>query len=750
MLIRISGGVEGIREYLETGKMKGRSATRHDLDERVTLVGNLGITDAVIHDMKGRGDRYLHITISFKEDDVSREDLIDVVYRFEEFAFAAYRSDEYSLYAEAHLPRTKSYTDKSTGLAVDRKPHIHIVIPKKNLLTQGHLNPFGYIPMNIKYIDAFQEEINQQFGFASPKDNVRVEFTKRSDIISRYKGDLFRGANREVRQWALEEILYRDIPSLKELKALLSSRGIVRIRNKGSDSEYLNLKMDGEEKGINFKEYVFSPAFLSLPRSEKCKKIEMPNLGYVEKNECQQLNPELSRITQEWQAIRAKEVKYLNSGRGKEYLYYKNLQREDQHLFLLKKADELYHNLGVNQEIPITEANRHLEEHSQNTEVLNESVLQQCKKERDQNKAILRDIQNPLLCEAKRNIDINRLFDKLSVDKGVRKELYFLTTGADGLPRIGCGSRKYNVADFLTKELHLPWVDASDILCSVYASQIRDCQKEKYSFHQNRWKNYEEKVLSVEHERNREIINLRCIHDKMVSDVRLEYKKRKTEIVQDSNITWEVRKAAISILQIEYLERQKIIKLEMAKRYRLNYSSNNKSILSYFNVHIGGEKDHTEFQIQFSNGIKGNNQNCEKNFRPLNKLLENKILENGDVEYFRQGKKVIRDSGHTVWVLETDMETIEVSLRLALLKYGPGLHIVGCEDFKNKVVEVSAQKNFHIQFDDPELQSKLDKRKNYLNAIQKTIKDRNPTREFDNGEEVIHNKSRYSGEIPLL
>ena len=160
MLIRISGGIQGIKEYLENGQKQGRDFSRDELDERVILAGDLEATDAVIQRMDNDGEKYLHVTIAFKEDEIDRETLAAVAREFESFAFAAYDQDEYSFYAEAHLPRVKSYTNEQTGEFIERKPHIHVVVPKTNLLSEQHLNPFGVVEQNEKFIDAFQEHIN--------------------------------------------------------------------------------------------------------------------------------------------------------------------------------------------------------------------------------------------------------------------------------------------------------------------------------------------------------------------------------------------------------------------------------------------------------------------------------------------------------------------------------------------------------------------------------------------------------------
>jgi hypothetical protein len=68
MLIRISGGIQGIKEYLENGQKQGRDFSRDELDERVILAGDLEATDAVIQRMDNDGEKYLHVTIAFKDE----------------------------------------------------------------------------------------------------------------------------------------------------------------------------------------------------------------------------------------------------------------------------------------------------------------------------------------------------------------------------------------------------------------------------------------------------------------------------------------------------------------------------------------------------------------------------------------------------------------------------------------------------------------------------------------------------------
>ena len=94
MLIRIRGYHDGIKEYLEKGQKKDREFNRDEMDERVILAGDLDLTNEIIQSIETESERYLNITLSFKEDEVSRDVLEQVVRDFEAFAMSAFRRDE--------------------------------------------------------------------------------------------------------------------------------------------------------------------------------------------------------------------------------------------------------------------------------------------------------------------------------------------------------------------------------------------------------------------------------------------------------------------------------------------------------------------------------------------------------------------------------------------------------------------------------------------------------------------------------
>lgn len=316
MLIRVEGRHDGVKDYLEHGRKKDREFSRDELDERVVLAGDLELTDAIVQSIEADGQtaRYLSITLSFKEDEVDVGSMRKVAAEFEAFVFHAYRPDEYNFYAEAHLPRIKSYVDRKTGALVERKPHIHVVLPKRNLISGQHLEPLGYVKANIDYIDAFQEHINAKYGFASPKDNRRIQITDASEVISRYKGDLFGAANRELKERVLDAVLDRGIEDYEDFAEVVAEYGAVRVRNADRDDAYLNVKPAGADKGINLKEHVFSREFIELPTHEKRLQLAADiGSGYEVAGKPRPADAEIAARLEEWHGRRAGEVKYLNN-----------------------------------------------------------------------------------------------------------------------------------------------------------------------------------------------------------------------------------------------------------------------------------------------------------------------------------------------------------------------------------------------------------------------------------------------------
>lgn len=265
MLIRVSGGSSGISAYLADGKKSGRSHNRNELDQRIQLHGNLNELDSVLDsfDHNGNMQKYFHITLSFKESNISEEILREIDKDFHKFIFAACAENEFYYHSEIHFPKIKSLLD-THGKSYPRFPHIHVVIPEFNLYTGKRDNPLGLVSNISHYINAFQEVSNEKYSLESPKDNIRNISIGREEILSRYEinPDM---SNKEIKEKIFSIIReHQEISTVEELASVIRVFGEVTIRNSEKFGQsYINLKIHGKSKGINLKDPVFLSDYLA-------------------------------------------------------------------------------------------------------------------------------------------------------------------------------------------------------------------------------------------------------------------------------------------------------------------------------------------------------------------------------------------------------------------------------------------------------------------------------------------------------
>lgn len=318
-IFEFGGGNSGIKEYLEDGKKQGREMSRDQIDQRIILEGDLSICDDIINSRYTEAERYDHITLSFKEDDISQKTLKAITADFKEFIGAAYADDEIYLYAEAHMPKTATEQKWNTSTkkyeTVARHPHIHFVIPKTNLVTGERISVFEMLSSRyagkdktMDFIDAFQETINKKYGLASPKDNRRTEFISEKDIISRIKADVFNGRNRESLTMIRDKLIEQKIESPQAFKKMLAAMGVVSVGH-GKDGDYLQIQLTGQKQNVRLKDYQFSDEFLSKSMKDKYAFYEKKGAEQTAEQKAEYI-AKREVLLQKWEH-RAREIKYL-------------------------------------------------------------------------------------------------------------------------------------------------------------------------------------------------------------------------------------------------------------------------------------------------------------------------------------------------------------------------------------------------------------------------------------------------------
>jgi len=335
MLIRCKGYNTGAKEYLEEGKKEGREFSRNELDERVILDGDLDLTKMVYESIPDNGqNRYLSFTMAFREDNVSHETLTAVTAEFKQFLMYAYKDDEFNFYAEAHLPKIKQIKDRKTGDMIDRKPHIHIIIPRKNLLNGNEANPVGMYSTNERYFEAFQEYINQKYNLASPREHVRVDPKDAASVLSRYKGDDFYGKNREFKQELVKQIIETGVSTRQAFYDLVATHGEIKIRNQGKENEYVAVKLPDDAKFTNLKDTIFQDDFVVR------RELKKPPL---EKQIIQE------RLT-EWPQ-RARELKYVSKATPSFRKLYKDASPAERTALLNQREQAFYADYGDSHDV---------------------------------------------------------------------------------------------------------------------------------------------------------------------------------------------------------------------------------------------------------------------------------------------------------------------------------------------------------------------------------------------------------------
>jgi hypothetical protein len=837
MLIRVSGGAEGIEDYLQNGQKKGRDFDRDELDERVILVGDLDATREIISAVKGEGEKYLHVTLAFREDEISQETLEAITREFKEFAFAAFRPDEYNFFAEAHLPRIKSYFHQQTGEFIERKPHIHVVIPEINLLSGHKLNPFGRVEHQIKFLEAFQEHINNKYGLASPKDHRRVEFTGESEMISRYKGDIFSGQNRDFREQILMELMDQKITSYEDFQAMLGEFGEVRVRNKGKDSEYFNVKRPGDEKGINLKDFVFRKEFVELtPEGKGARLASEASKHYAMAGPSRPTPEDLEARLIEWRDIRSREIKYINSGNRALYERYREETPDGKKELILEREARFYSKWDNSNDRTddgrrverirenLRTADRHLESArgaagrvdaiagnfaNRRTRRALERALGtlDAGRGRDQGKTgairirrrsdsvtgqLAHDLEEGRQQsqaagladwqEIKLQLDARRLLAHLSETHGVIPEKYGITKGRDGAARIRAGTRNLNVSDFLTKELNLPWSEASSILRAVYAEQTgRDPEPSRSQQpRQQLWQEFQEQRKRERAQRATRWDEQRQSETARRRALKREWYARRSAIQGNRRLKRAERKAALSVARMERVLQEQALRADIqAERAALKAAARAPLVNQYREFlrkqaeagdgralaelrrvrrHQGTgsvswraeHSDDDELRIE-----AGAPQSIEMESEPLQVTtpgLSYSVHANGDVTYRRAGALVLRDEGRAVRVFGANDDNTETALRLARAKFGNRLVLSGSDAFQVRAARVAAECGIQVEFADPRLNAVMADRKAEIDAARAGGRQARVDTKIPPGNSVEPNtrSGRYTGPITAV
>lgn len=279
---------QGVKEYLQNGIYNDRD----EKDKRVSLVGNLELTDKVakIGKKKGYKETYRNIVLSFEED-LDEKTLEKITKDFIRLYMQPYNPNEYTAYAEAHLPKRKV---NSRGY--ERKKHAHIVIAKYSLKLQHQLD-LGDHSRRLAEIEKIKEYLESKYNLKSVEHKKIIKEDK-AEIL-----DIAKYENRNKAKKELEKYIKDNIAHYEKLDDLISDLekklSATIKKSKKAKTPYISIKLPNFPRAIRLKGELFSDKSFKDAREQLLKDNK-----YISVKQTQRKDP--AEILQEVEELQAK------------------------------------------------------------------------------------------------------------------------------------------------------------------------------------------------------------------------------------------------------------------------------------------------------------------------------------------------------------------------------------------------------------------------------------------------------------
>ncbi len=569
---------------------------------------------------------------------------------------------------------------------------------------------------------------------SGPKDNCRLATTGKAEVLSRSKGDQFLGTNREIKAIIAERVISQGIASWQAFQELAAEYGEVKIRNAGTAQEYLNIKPYAAEKGINLRDSVFRRAFIELPHADKESRLGKKQHRPGAADKSSQLSTEAGRqaLLGEWAEFRSREIKYQNSGNKKRYQEYQAVDQDGKARRLADLEQAFYTKNGGLRHISVD-----VDEHSLIRGFVAESqaapqathpdnpVAQQLH-DHHETEQKQKSLKTDLYTQIKQELPAQVLLESLSVSHGLPLDRYQIEKGADGGDRIRAGKRRLNVADFLTKEMHFAWADASRLLQDLW-ERVQQAQKEQEAMAEQSEAPQgfgsfgpadDSAAKTWKRPKAQEWMDSEDREQRRLAGFARKLAEIRDGIWRDPGLSPARKRARLAVTDMEELVqeaglRDLIWDEQQQRRQRA---------LHTHPIGITVEKvtDGSDFMDFLMGHEKWKTRLTESSCRAFDMARDfvNRDHANGDVTWNYQGRPVIRDTKTEVIVLALDERAVEIALRLAIKKFGPRIRVHGDEVFKEAVARIAAGMEQPVSFVDPVMQLRMEKIQSEKKALE--------------------------------
>ena len=673
MLVRFSAANKGIAQYLKEGKKQGRNLHRDELDERVVIDGHLDTTDQILktYYKDDSQENYYHLTLSYSEKDISTDTITKTYEEYKKNLMAAFKDEEYNVYAEIHHPKIKSVTHFKTGEVVERLSHLHVVIPNINLKNGNRLKPVGKYTQNLKYIESLQEDINYKFNLSSSFDNPRPISVNNNQakIIERYKADHFTDKSSQVKSSILDNIISQNITSHSSFYSyLVDNFSEVKPFQKDNETLYKIKANINDKRYIQLKDPVFKKSFIEKRIIERKK----PSKIEVEKN------------LKDWRNKRSLEIKYIENNRlhRERYKAAKSFQEKQTYL------EQCIYNYQKKY-FPINDLKQHTQANIKpiiykSKNKYNDSVIHSIYDEYAQKKSMQNDATNRQIQSIKRNLKADFLLDNLASSHSIVLSNYQVMPGN----KIKVEKNTYNVSDFLTKHIHMKWNEAKKYLIESYDQQLQNKQN------------------------NREINSIIFVSERHQNKFYTD-ELRETETI----VKYLQKKEIFEMRQQQQSPIKDLLKNQFASNNQ--ESSNEENSIEGIELRLDKIKELLEYQEKLNQSLN----------LKASDLVAKKDNKKHTIEWMdkKTGQQVFKDHGDRFVFKNKNVSNsdVAVALEIAAEKFGV-IDLKGHADFKDQCIEIAATKNLNVVFKDENLQKRfLEVKKTFELSKQSNIQEQN-------------------------
>lgn len=355
---------------------------------------------------------------------------------------------------------------------------------------------------------------------------------------------------------------------------------------------------------------------------------------------------------------------------------------------------------------------------------LNQAVIDKLVCEMNDEDWIVRN--NKQIEEVKKNLNATTVLEMLAITHGVLPAKYKVEAGSDGNDRIICGNHKYNVVDFLFKELNFNWNETKDMLSIAIKMQLDvdrergyDPQAAKYLWTEyqewfnghkkdvesglNKYKlDYKDLKENIRKWYAAEVRKLSEKYEGYFHKINQEKQKLKAEkIIRENNLK------ATRMAEYQKLKSELNIKLQDAYRDFLLQ----KAIVENDEIAL---RELRRLRLDFEEYEKQGSIRRTEVYYEHRLSIKFMIDKNGLINYLDGDKVFIKDTGHRIDVAYSNDDNIGFIVDLALKKYGRHVSLDGTDEFKKRFIEYCANNNIEMTYKDKWSKCYLDEYKNIL------------------------------------